>query len=374
MTRWERGQTINTIRPVGFSSWQCVVDNRGESSPGGPQDIAVSRVLRYNEKMSLPRQRKPRFQRFTPAPAVRLTDRDFTILDLISRHRFLRSDHLTALVAGSSQHIVRRLGRLFHAGLLARPHQQLRLADQTGPLVYCLSERGRRVLKAQDRSVYPSIPRSRKLASALRLGHDLRVADVVVALDAFSRRVGKKLRLHHEWKKPDSQADALPLSPLGWSVRVEHNGDRQRHRVIPDAGFSIGEGDADHAYCILEVDRGTMPVTRSDPNQTSFQRKVLAYRETRSAGVLWKRWDVPGFRVLVVTETRKRMESLQRATAECFRYGRSTMFLFAVASELLAEPNPLEGPWQNCMGEPAVLVAQPATETTPRQSLPSPAA
>jgi hypothetical protein len=324
--------------------------------------------------MPKPRQRKPRFQRVTSASTVRLTDRDFSILDLISHHRFLRSDHLTTLVAGSRQHIIRRLGRLFHAGLLARPHHQLRLGDQPGPLVYCLSERGRRELKEQDRSVYPSIPRSRKRASAIRLGHDLRVADVVVTLDACCRRVGKKLRLHHEWKEPDSCVAALPLRPLVWSVRMKQDGDRRRHRVIPDAGFSIGNGDANHTYFLLEVDRGTMPVTRSDPNQTSFQRKVLAYRETRSAGVLWKRWDVPGFRVLVVTETRQRMESLQRATAECFRYGRSTMFLFAVASELLAAPNPLEGPWQNCMGEPALLVAQPATETTPRQSLPSPAA
>ena len=152
---------------------------------------------------------------------------------------------------------------------------------------------------------------------------------------------------------------------------MQQDDERRRVRVIPDAAFAIHDGDTHQAYLVLEVDRGTMPVTRSDPSQTSFLRKVHAYRETRQAGVLWKRWGVPGFRVLVVTESRQRMESLQRATAECFRFGRSTMFLFAVAGDLIESADPLDGPWENCMGDPAILVNQQPTESTPRQSLPT---
>lgn len=320
--------------------------------------------------MSSPRPRKPRFQRASPPPAIRLTGRDFLILDYVSRHRFLRSDQLTLIVAGSRQHLIRRLGRLYHAGLLDRPRYQLRLPESSGAIVYCLTERGRKELQARHMPVFPAPPRTRNAATALRLAHDLRVSDVLVCLQRACLLGDWFFFHHHDWQtlltgtKPDA------LYTLKWSTKPRLKDKRQRVTVIPDAAFALHDGDEGAAYFLLEVDRGTMPVTRSDPSQTSFVRKVQAYRESRQAGVLWKRWEVPGFRVLVVTESRKRMESLQHATSKCFRRGRSTMFLFAVAEDLLKVADPLTAPWQNCMGEPAVLVSKPATESQPSQSLP----
>lgn len=82
--------------------------------------------------MPEPRPRKPRFRRIKPATPLHLTERDFLILRQVSVHRFLRSDHIVALLDGSSQHLVRRLGRLYHGGYLERPRQQRRLGiDET---------------------------------------------------------------------------------------------------------------------------------------------------------------------------------------------------------------------------------------------------
>ena len=317
-----------------------------------------------------PRQRKPRFRRESPQTTVQLTDRDFRILDLVSRHRFLRSDHLTKLVTGSPQHVVRRLGRLYHAGLLERPRHQLHLPDRHGPIIYCLTERGRKELESRGFAVFPSAPRLRSAGSAFLLGHDLRVSDVLVAIQANAAKNSPRLRLHHEWAGLEPDEPKEKLHPLQWRVRLDQSSDRRPLHVIPDAAFSLESSETDAAFFLLEVDRGTMPVTRSNISQTSFIRKVQAYRETRQAGILWKRWEIPGFRVLVVAETRKRMESLQRATAKCFRYGRSTMFLFAVAEDLLQATNPCDGPWQTCSGDPAILIAQQPTESVPGQPHP----
>jgi len=190
-----------------------------------------------------------------------------------------------------------------------------------------------------------------------------------VAIQENASKNPAKLRLHHEWTGLQPDESRGKLHPLQWRIRLDESSDRQPLHVIPDAAFSLERSETDAAFFLLEVDRGTMPVTRRNLSQTSFIRKEQAYRETRQAGV-WKRWEISGFRVLVVAETRKRMESLQRATAKCFRYGRSTMFLFAVAEELLQVPDPCDGPWQTCSGDPAILIAQQPTESTPGQPRP----
>lgn len=309
--------------------------------------------------MNEPRRRKPRFRRIKPTTPLRLTERDLAILEQVSVHRFLRSDHLVSLLEGSPQHLVRRLGRLYHAEYLARPHHQRRLPKISGPLVYSLAEKGRRTLKEHGKQVHSGVPRLRKLGSSLRLGHDLLVSDVLVAFESGCQQSGFNFAFPHQW--PDASGNALPakLVDLKWPIR---NQSGRRQWVIPDAAFSIEAGERSPTWFLLEVDRGTMPVTRSDPAQSSFVGKVDAYRETRKAGHLWKRWRIPGFRVLVVTETAARMKSLQQGTATRFRGGRSTMFLFTTVDELARSSDPLGSPWQDCSGEPASLFPQPPTD------------
>ena len=93
-----------------------------------------------------------------------------------------------------------------------------------------------------------------------------------------------------------------------------------------------------------------MPVSRRKLFQSSFQRKIMAYQETRRQGVLWKQFQVPAFRVLVVAESRRRLAALQQATSASFKRGESTMFLFAVAAELLDQADALRHVWETCAG------------------------
>jgi hypothetical protein len=51
--------------------------------------------------------------------------------------------------------------------------------------------------------------------------------------------------------------------------------------IEPDSAFSLGFPAAGRrAYFLVEIDRGTMPVERSDITQSSMLRKFLAYGAT----------------------------------------------------------------------------------------------
>src|SRR5262245_6742204 len=69
--------------------------------------------------------RKPRFRRSPDIAPMHLTPRDLAILRHVGQHRVLRSSHITALVNGNSQQVLRRLQLLYHHGYLERPRAQI---------------------------------------------------------------------------------------------------------------------------------------------------------------------------------------------------------------------------------------------------------
>jgi hypothetical protein len=84
-------------------------------------------------KSPTPNRRK-RYHRASDRP-VALTERDIDIIAHVARHRFLRSDHVAALVGGSQQRILRRLRLLFDNGYLDRPTAQLTVSAVRTPPV-----------------------------------------------------------------------------------------------------------------------------------------------------------------------------------------------------------------------------------------------
>ena len=296
--------------------------------------------------------RLPRFQRATAVGPIGLTDRDRLILRLVHRHRFLRSSHLTALVGGSVQPLLRRLQLLFHHGYLERPRAQLQYYERTGsrPMVYGLGSKSGKLLKAQLGSSYRPYRWSEKNRAVGRiyLEHAVLVSDLLVALELACRQ-SSRVRLLMDEDLP------LPHKP-SWKVTVDGH---VRLGLVPDRVFALErvreDTSVDRAYFFLEADRGTMPVTRRSLAQTSFARKLIAYEATWSQGIHEKRFGFHRFRVLTVTKSPARVESLVHACAQLKR-GHG-LFLFADQS-ILQQPGILFAPvWQNGRGEPASLVS-----------------
>ncbi len=73
--------------------------------------------------------------------------------------------------------------------------------------------------------------------------------------------------------------------------------------VIPDAVFGLQYPNGTFRCFALEIDRGTMPLTRSNLDETSYLRKLLQYREVLSRGVYKQHFGMTSTPMLLLTIT-----------------------------------------------------------------------
>ena len=287
--------------------------------------------------------RLPRFKRSPGVAPFQLTERDREIIRHIHRHRFLRSSHICSLIPGSSQQLLRRLKLLYHHGYLERPRIQLEYYHEGGSheFVYGLSGRGASLIRAEIGCEPGTLLWDTENGSIGRvfLKHALLVSDVMVAIELACRE--KRIRL----------LTGSELVPLGnqnsrrfrWNVTVAG----QKLTAIPDRVFALefagGDGNLKRSYLFLEADRGTMPVIRKDFGQTSFYRKLVAYEATWAQSLHEKLFGFHRFRVLTVTTSPERVESLIDACSK-LKTGHG-LFLFTDTKALEVPRDILSHAW-----------------------------
>jgi hypothetical protein len=316
--------------------------------------------------MTLPQPataRRTRFKRATPEP-MRLTDDDLTILRTIAKHRFLRSTHLTRLMSDRSmKKLIERLARLYHNGYVDRPRAQLDYYSTAGsaPMVYALGNRGALVLADNDGANRAQTDWTWKNRSAGRVfvEHALLTADVMIAAEQAAR-IRHDLRLiePHEILAAAPPSTRTAASPFKLTTRVVQDGNRIDLVVIPDRVFGL-DFTADHKrkYFFVEADRATMPITRSDLNQTSFHRKLLAYvAGGGKSNVFGKQLGVDNFRVLTVTTSRERTASMLDALRTATEGKGSQQFLFTDRATLRASFDLFSVEWITGKGDRVRLV------------------
>jgi hypothetical protein len=299
--------------------------------------------------------RLPRFKRAPTVAPLQLTERDRAIIRSVHRHRFLRSSHIVSLAGGSAQQVLRRLQLLYHHEYLERPRIQIEYYHQGGSrqIVYGLGKRGAFLLKEEHGADFHVGLFGKKNDSPHRFffEHALLVSDIMVALE-LSCRKAESVRLLSE--------DELPLAggllrKLKWKVKVNN---RVLFGIIPDRVFAI-ESPAespDQTTCIyfLEADRGTMPIVRKNLFQTSFYRKLLAYEATWAQGLHRSQFGFHRFRVLTVTTSAARVESLVEACSH-LKSGHG-LFLFCDRAALQTHGDMLTAPWKTGRGEIARIL------------------
>lgn len=276
------------------------------------------------------KSRLPRFKRAATVPSIDLTDRDHHIIRLIGGHRFLRSQQIVALVGDNPQPLLRRLHLLYHHGYLERPRAQLEYFHQGGsrPMVYGLGNKGAALLKREGDVRWGAKNRS---VGRMFLEHALLVSEVMVAIELACRKSGVRLLMDKELPLPKDTAAKRPS--FKWHVQINS---RLKLGVIPDRVFALeypdASGNPTRAFFFLEADRGTMPVTRRHLSQTSFNRKLLAYEATWAQSLHKTRFGFHRFRVLTVTTSPGRVQSLVSACGQ-LKTGHG-LFLFADRSVL----------------------------------------
>lgn len=308
-----------------------------------------------------PSRRRPRFRRAATPPPFRLTEGDLAILKLLAQHRFLRSDHIAALVDRSRDRTNDRLARLFHAGFLDRPRAQLDFYPTSGsaPMVYALDRDGARLLA--DLSL--TAPSKRDWGRANRdagrpfIEHQLAIMDFYVGLVRGCRE-----RMDVQLITPDELFAAMPeatrnaRNPLMMRAAIGRDGRRLIVGIEPDLVFGLRYPDGSRRCFMVEIDRGTMPVTRTNASLTSYARKMEAYLAAHAAGVHERQFGWKKFRLLTVTTDDTRLRSMLAAlkTLPPTRSPGAALFFFATRDRIAAG-SPLTVQWIDGNERPVTL-------------------
>jgi Replication-relaxation len=310
------------------------------------------------------RIRVKRFHRSETLPPLQLTARDLNLLAHVARHRFLSSAHLCALDGGSPQNVLRCLRVLFDHQYLDRPAAQRVGLSEEGPrpFVYGLGKKGARALREQGHLIDDELDwtEKNKRAGAVFIEHTLEVADFMIGTELACRSRGDvALMREHEVLALAPEETRAAREPLRWKVDKVVMGRRETFSVVPDGLFGLLFPDETVAYFVLEVDRGTIPLMRTDVAGTPAWRKSIAYK----LSTYWEGWKaqqhvaqfgVKQVRVAMVTNSAERMRNMLSVVDE-MTDGKGTGFFVFIDRDTLAASDPLSVEWTTGKGEQVKL-------------------
>ncbi len=295
--------------------------------------------------------RLPRFRRASEPPVFRLTDNDVEIIRQVARHRLIRSTHIASLVGRSLDRTNDRLLRLFHAGYVDRPRAQLDRFPTVGtaPMVYAIADRGARLLCEREGLCCGTGEWNRKNREAGRpfIEHQIEIVNFRVALQrAVAQRSDVRIIQMEDMVPALRQPMRSSRAPFALRAKLSQRGKVREVSVVPDLVFGLQLANGKRRNFTVEIDRGTMPICRSDPDQTSFEQKMRVYLAAHAAQQHQRQFGWKNFRVLTITTDRQRMRSMKEAL-EGLRVPRSpgaSLFLFSTFNELRAG-DPLAYQW-----------------------------
>ena len=266
---------------------------------------------------------RPRRKRSGTPPPFQLTSRDLDILRAVARYRFLHSGHIRRLIDGSEKNIANRLKALFEHAYLDRPECQYdfyRPGGGSSLAVYALADKGARLLAQRDGLVFGehvSWAHKNRQVGRPFLEHTLAIADFAIALSVDVAANPDLDLLDGATLLARLPAATRDLAkPWRLSVPVMFQSARHTIGVEPDYAFSLGVPAAGRrGNFLVEIDRGTMPIERSDLRQTSIMRKVLAYNAVWQSKLHTSAFGWRNFRVLFVTSSSERADNMKQALA-----------------------------------------------------------
>lgn len=229
------------------------------------------------------------------SPSLRLTPRDFDILDDLGSYRFLSVPQLTALHFGSPSTADGRLRQLHEAGLVVRVFMPVRPFDRSSTTIYALGARGAILLAERHEGIRPRYLSDRDRRSALFLDHTLRRNDVRICLELLDRSLPGFHLL--TWKQAPEAVRGVARIPGTGAVQI-------RVPLVPDGFFAFRMRGVVTAYC-LEVDMGTVNTERMLTRYRGYQ---AWWREGGAA----RKFGPAPLRVLTMTTTPNRLTTLRR--------------------------------------------------------------
>lgn len=256
--------------------------------------------------------RHPYFVRH-PKGQVDVQERDERTFDLLYEYRFLDTQMLGLLLdhQGSDWALQSRLRRLFDHAYIDRPAKQLVLlvAGESEHGVHALGRKGAQILA--ERRGLTLAPRrwtqKNNEVGDIHLQHVLGVNRFRICLRLAMPRSAPRegaADCSHRYFLPWIQEEELKIKVL----LPDKSGQEHPWTLAPDGFFGIQhpQPPPNRSYFFLEYERG-------NPGFRRFVRaKCFAYRAYRKSRVHEEHLGIKGFRVLVITQTRRKMDTLRR--------------------------------------------------------------
>ena len=222
------------------------------------------------------------------------TERDRVILRLVHDHRFLTRSHLQRLLDWKcTSRINLRLRALFDAQFLDR--RFVPVLRGSSPAVYIIGKSAVATLSGESGVSESRLERHRhqdKRYSDAFMRHALAVSELAVAMRAVTHDESNVRWL--TWLN-----DRTLIEECNGSVAVNGN------TLKPDGYGRYAISDKVYNF-FLELDTGSESISR-------IRRKLEYYRSFLASGAFRDRFGMRAFRVLIVTLTKRRAQSLVRA-------------------------------------------------------------
>jgi hypothetical protein len=276
-----------------------------------------------------PRQQQRIAEEKSPRPKalrrIAITGGDIEILKFIHDYRLLRIRELELLTGRKYQRVHGRLKGLLDNGYLGRIELPWKkdIYYIARPGLSILLREGLITDEEADRRV-----REGELKDEVFLDHEMMLAGLHVMLTLVTRDSHIQLIT---WKEGKGIHD---------SFKVVHDGKYQEVSIQPDAFFTLRhtlrpEGKNTRSF-LLEADRSTMP-KKERPGSRRFNDKIRKYEHYIREGRPFKALGIPNIRILTVTLTRLRRDSLVRDAADILDETYRKYFLFGTLQDLSFE-------------------------------------
>lgn len=304
----------------------------------------------------------------TPRPTNhkrRITDRDQIWIDLLHDHGGLSTPILTSFTtqfykprsskpdvfrADQKNHdeAVKRLGRLFDAGLLKKPASQFEVAAaDRHHLIYDLSDEGRKL--SENSKCSPRI-------NTAIIKHDAMPPAITASIRYMLKDTGIKYIPQH--KILELKAKSLVIEDI------------LGRTLTPDAIFGLEFPNGKTRYYCVEADRGTEPEESDNPNRKDIRRNYLQYRELIGEGIYKNHFGIDGGMVVLnITNKPHRLPNMVDVAAKASKSGKSTFSFYqytpAFGVEYFRPPNKIishytDELWQRAGHDPFNLLTPPA--------------
>jgi hypothetical protein len=264
-------------------------------------------------------------------PPLRITERDLAILAAIARYRLLSPPLLLRIVGGSSRGVANRLR------VLTAHKYIIRLAAKiTEPLAYGLANNGARYLAVRGHDINSRIDwttENFRRSDHFR-AHTLEVADTMLRFQRAAEENTISLVDHHDLLADIPEPTKNTARPFSVRVTIRHQHKPLTIAIVADRLFALVYPHARHNFA-LEQDLGTMDIwTNRLVGKSSIRRKHIAYFHAREQRHFADHWGFKSFRVLIVTTSDTRIDTMLRTQRHFLPNCPPGFFMYSTSQRL----------------------------------------